>query len=89
MENPEEKMMKWETPEKNKDWAADVMVPVPLNEYVKLKMAVVDLEHKLERANNETLRASGRAYDAKEAYEKLKKDYQKLLGIKEEGDDGK
>ena len=94
MEKPEDKIMnEVETPERNRDWMESVKVPVPLNELMKMKDRIFELEkvvdekgRELKKADNEYLDQWRRANNAEEALKALKADYQKLLGMDEEGE---
>lgn len=81
-----------ETTESTKfDWAKDIKIEVPLNEFMKMKKKIGKLQNKIKVLENEVsderhkkwmkddeLQAKQKAYDA------LKADYQKLLGIDSE-----
>ena len=94
MEKPEDKIMnEVETPERNRDWMESVKVPVPLNELMKMKDRIFELEkavdengRELKKADNEYWDQWRRANKAEEALKALKADYQKLLGMDEEGE---
>lgn len=94
MEKPEEKIMnEVETPERNRDWMESVKVPVPLNELMKMKDRIFELERKIEKAERDCDRQRDIRWDVEKkldtktmAYEALKADYQKLLGMDEEGE---
>jgi len=89
MENPEEKIMnEVETPERNRDWMESVSVPVPLNELMKYKDRIHELEKEIDKKDQENKEESNkywrewsRANEAEKKYDALKKDYQKLLGV--------
>ena len=94
MEKPEDKIMnEVETPERNRDWMESVKVPVPLNELMKMKDKIFELEKALDASGRELKKVDDKYWEqrsktskAEEKYEALKKDYQKLLGIDEEGE---
>lgn len=94
MERPEDKIMnEVETPERNRDWMESVKVPVPLNELMKMKDRIFELEkvvdekeRELKKADTEYWEQWRKAKNAEESLQALKADYQKLLGIYEEGE---
>ena len=94
MEKPEEKIMnEVETPERNRDWMESVKVPVPLNELMKMKDRIFELEKAIDEKERENKEESSKYWEqwrradaAEKKYETLKADYQKLLGIEEEGE---
>ena len=54
MEKPEDKIMnEVETPERNRDWMESVKVPVPLNELMKMKDRIFELEKAVDRAEQD------------------------------------
>ena len=91
MENPEEKIMsEVETPEEKKfDWARDIKIEVPLNEFLKMKKKLSKLQNKCKELEKKADDQRSQRWKIESAYDKLKADYQKVLGITEEGDDGK
>ena len=91
MENPEEKIIsEVETPEEKKfDWARDIKIEVPLNEFLKMKKKISKLQSKCKELEKKADDQRSQRWKIESAYDKLKADYQKVLGIKEEGDDGK
>ena len=91
MENPEEKIMsEVETPEEKKfDWARDIKIEVPLNEFLKMKKKISKLQSKCKELEKKADDQRSQRWKIESAYDKLKADYQKVLGITEEGDDGK
>lgn len=91
MENPEEKIMsEVETPEEKKfDWARDIKIEVPLNEFLKMKKKISKLQNKCKELEKKADDQRSQRWKIESAYDKLKADYQKVLGITEEGDDGK
>ena len=87
MEKPEDKIMnEVETPERNRDWAEDITIPVPLNEYMKLKRKVMKLRQENKIKSDKYWKEWSRANEAEKKYDALKADYQKLLGMDEEGE---
>ena len=93
MEKPEEKIMtEVETPEEKKfDWARDIRIEVPLNEFMKMKKKIAKLQNKCEKLKKEADEQRSEKWAAQGERDRIKADYQKLLGIKkdEEGDDKK
>ena len=93
MEKPEDKIMnEVETPEEKKfDWARDIRIEVPLNEFMKMKKKISKLQNKCKELERKADDQRSQRWKIESAYDKLKADYQKLLGIKkdEEGDDKK
>lgn len=88
MENPEmNKIETVEVPERK--WSEDITIPIPLNEYMRLKKKVLELKQEVKEQRSDKYDYMKKALNAEEALEELKKDYQKLLGISEKGDDGK
>ena len=91
MEKPEEKIMnEVETPERNRDWMESVKVPVPLNELMKMKDRIFELEKAVDRAKQDYIKQRDLRWEVEKkldtktmAYEVLKADYQKLLGMDE------
>ena len=77
--------VKVETPEKK--WTDDVVVPVPLAEFLKMKKKIMKLEHEKKEITDKRWEAELEKGNLQKAYNEMKKDYQKVLGIKEEGDD--
>ena len=89
IETPENNALdaKVETPEKK--WTDDVVVPVPLTEFLKMKKKIMKLEHEKKEASDKRWEVELEKGNLQKAYNEMKKDYQKVLGIKEEGDDKK
>ena len=89
IETPENNALdaKVETPEKK--WTDDVVVPVPLTEFLKMKKKIMKLEHEKKEASDKRWAVELEKGNLQKAYNEMKKDYQKVLGIKEEGDDKK
>lgn len=68
--------------EKKTSWMDDITIEIPLKKFVKMKKKIYEQEQEItDKRHN--------YYELKMQYGKLKEDYQKVLGIKEEGDDGK
>ena len=92
IETPENNALdaKVETPEEKKfDWARDIKIEVPLNEFLKMKKKISKLQSKCKELEKKADDQRSQRWKIESAYDKLKADYQKVLGIKEEGDDGK
>ena len=88
-ETPEEKIFEEvETPEKEKEWTEDITIPVPLSEFLKMKKKISKLENKCEKLKEEATEQrhlkwakESELTDKCKAYDELKSDYEKLLGI--------
>ena len=88
-ETPEEKIFEEiETPEKKFDWAKDIKIEVPLNEFMKMKKKISKLQNKCEKLKEEATEQrhlkwakESELTDKCKAYDELKADYEKLLGI--------
>lgn len=89
IETPENNALnaKVETPEKK--WTDDVIVPVPLTEFLKMKKKIMKLEHEKKEASDKRWAVELEKGNLQKAYNEMKKDYQKVLGITQEGDDKK
>lgn len=86
-ETPEEKIVnEVETPEKNKRWTDDVVIPVPLTKFMKMKTKITKLETKVKEADSKKYDYMRQAMDAEDKYKRIKADYEKLLGIDKEGE---
>ena len=91
IETPENNVIQdIETPEEKKfDWAKDVKIEVPLNEFMKMKKKISKLQNKCKELERKADEQRSQRWKIESAYDKLKADYQKVLGITEEGDDKK
>ena len=91
IETPESNVIQdIETPEEKKfDWAKDVKIEVPLNEFMKMKKKISKLQNKCKELERKADEQRSQRWKIESAYDKLKADYQKVLGINEEGDDKK
>ena len=92
VETPEQNTVnpKIETPEKKFDWARDIRIEVPLNEFMKMKKKISKLQNKCKELEKKADDQRSQRWKIESAYDKLKADYQKILGIDEQkGDDGK
>ena len=74
--------VKVETPEKK--WTDDVVVPVPLAEFLKMKKKIMKLEHEKKQITEKRWAVELEKSNLQKAYDEMKKDYQDLLGMKEE-----
>lgn len=86
IETPENNALdaKVETPEKK--WTDDVVVPVPLTKFMKMKTKIAKLENKVKEADSKKYEYMRQAMDAEDKFKKIKADYEKLLGIDKEGE---
>ena len=82
-----------ETPENNAlnakvetKWTDDVLVPVPLTEFLKMKKKIMKLEHEKKEASDKRWAVELEKCNLQKAYNEMKKDYQKVLGIEPEGE---
>lgn len=82
-----------ETPEMNvsdhgeipeKKWTDNVIVPVPLTEFLKMKKKIMKLQNEEKKTSDMRWKAEFENIELKKKYEALKADYQKVLGISEE-----
>ena len=85
----ENEVMVEQTEEKKFDWARDIKIEVPLNEFLKMKKRISKLQSKCKELEQKADDQRSQRWKIESAYDKLKADYQKVLGITEEGDDGK
>lgn len=73
-------------------WMDEQKITMPLTEFLALKMKIVNLQYEIEKLKDEVSDQRSEKWKAEGERDRLKKDYQKLLGINkenEEGDDGK
>ena len=72
-------------------WMDSQKIEMPLTEFLALKLKVVDLESEIKALKKEVDDQRSEKWAAQGERDRIKADYQKLLGIKkdEEGDDGK
>ena len=73
-------------------WMDSQKIEMPLTEFVAMKMMIVNLENTIENLKDEVSEQRSEKWKAEGERDRLKRDYQKLLGINkddEEGDDGK
>lgn len=63
--------------EKKKSWMDDVMIEVPLKKFIKMKTKIINQEQEIaDRRHN--------YYELQSQYDRLKEDYQKILGVTSE-----
>lgn len=86
IETPESNALdaKVETPEKK--WTDDVVVPVPLTKFMKMKTKIAKLENKVKEADSKKYEYMRQAMDAEDKFKRIKADYEILLGINKEGE---
>ena len=91
IETPESNVLdaKVETPEQKAKWTDDIFINIPLTEFLKMKKKISKLERKVEIEHDKYWDEWRKNDKLENAYFKLKADYQKVLGITEEGDDKK
>ena len=73
-------------------WMDEQEITMPLTEFLAMKMEIVNLQNEIEKVKKEADDQRSEKWKAEGERDRLKKDYQKLLGINkenEEGDDGK
>ena len=74
-------------------WMDNQTVEMPLTEFLALKMEIVNLQNEIEKVKKEADEQRSEKWSVQGALDRLKKDYQELLGIKKEevekGDDMK
>ena len=90
VETPEQNAVnpKIETPEKK--WTEDITIPVPLNEYLKMKKKIMKLEQNVKDAKDAETKEWSKRRQAEETIAQLKDQIKEMLGIEEKkGDDGK
>ena len=63
--------------EKKKSWMDDLMIEVPLKKFIKMKTKILKYEQDIaDRRHN--------YYELQSRYDRLKEDYQKILGVTSE-----
>lgn len=70
-------------------WMDEQKITMPLTEFLAMKIEIINLENEIKDLKKEVSEQRSMKWDTERAYDKLKADYQKLLGIEKEGDDGK
>ena len=90
IETPENNVLQdIETPEQKAKWTDDIFINIPLTEFLKLKKKISKLQNKCKELEKKADDQRSQRWKIESSYDKLKADYQKVLGIKEEGDDEK
>lgn len=90
VETPEQNAVepKIETPEKK--WTEDITIPVPLDEYLKMKKKILTLKQNVKDAKDAETKEWSKRREAEETIKQLKDQIKEMLGIDEQkGDDGK
>lgn len=74
-------------------WMDNQKIEMPLTEFLAMKMEIVNLQNEIEKVKKEADEQRSEKWSVQGKLDRLKKDYQELLGIKkeevEEGDDMK
>ena len=74
-------------------WMDSQKIEMPLTEFLAMKMKIVNLQNEIEKVKKEADEQRSEKWSVQGKLDRLKKDYQELLGIKkeevEEGDDMK
>ena len=74
-------------------WMDSQKIEMPLTEFLAMKMEIVNLQNEIEKVKKEADEQRSEKWSVQGKLDRLKKDYQELLGIKkeevEEGDDMK
>ena len=72
-------------------WMDEQKITMPLTEFLAMKMEIVNLQNEIEKVKKEADDQRSEKWKAEGERDRIKADYQKLLGIKkdEEGDDKK
>lgn len=74
-------------------WMDEQKITMPLTEFLAMKMEIVNLQNEIEKVKKEADEQRSEKWKAEGERDRIKKDYQKLLGIKKEevekGDDMK
>ena len=65
-------------------WMDEQKITMPLTEFLALKLQIVNLENTIENLKDEVSEQRSEKWKAEGERDRLKKDYQKLLGIKNE-----
>ena len=69
-------------------WMDEQTVEMPLTEFLALKLKIVNLENTIENLKDEVSEQRSEKWKAEGERDRLKKDYQKLLGINKENEEG-
>ena len=74
-------------------WMDEQKIEMPLTEFLAMKMEIVNLQNEIEKVKKEADEQRSEKWSVQGKLDRLKKDYQELLGIKKEevekGDDMK
>lgn len=70
-------------------WMDEQKITMPLTEFLAMKMEIVNLQNEIEKVKKEADDQRSEKWKAEGERDRIKADYQKLLGIKkdEEGED--
>ena len=85
----ENEVMVEQTEEKKPKWTDDIYINIPLTEFLKMKKKISKLQNKCKKLKKEVNEQRSEKWAAQDERDRIKADYQKVLGINEEGDDGK
>ena len=69
-------------------WMDEQKITMPLTEFLALKMEIVNLQNEVEKLKVEVSDQRSEKWKAEGERDRLKKDYQKLLGINKENEEG-
>lgn len=69
-------------------WMDSQKIEMPLTEFVAMKMMIVNLENTIENLKDEVSEQRSEKWKAEGERDRLKRDYQKLLGINKEDEEG-
>ena len=69
-------------------WMDEQKITMPLTEFLALKMEIVNLQNEIEKVKKEADDQRSEKWKAEGERDRLKKDYQKLLGINKENEEG-
>lgn len=70
--------------EKSYEWLKDQTITVPVEEFINMRLGWEEVKRQRDDMFHEKWEWRSKYDELKNAYETLKADYQKLLGIKEE-----
>ena len=69
-------------------WMDSQKIEMPLTEFLALKMKIVNLQNEIENLKDEVSEQRSEKWKAEGERDRLKRDYQKLLGINKEDEEG-
>ena len=69
-------------------WMDEQKITMPLTEFLALKMEIVNLQNEVEKLKDEVSDQRSEKWKAEGERDRIKKDYQKLLGINKENEEG-